>query len=334
MSYLSAYACGAAAVSAALVRVTTLPGGADAASAARLNRAIAMSTLDMIPGLREYANWFMLANVNHYYRSVGLVFENLAFVRACFESVANLEPDIALARHLLGVPFFCRSSTSCGPIDLQDTFHPLLEQAQPLSIRLTGKGAFISGQNGIGKSTLLRTVGLSLVTARAFGFCYARHASVPDVPVYTSIQSEDSLMGGESLYMAELRRAKELLASANGPHPGVCIIDEIFRGTNHMESISAAASVLDVLAAKGTVIVSSHNLVLAALLAHRLEPLCVAKGENGALTLSPGVLAHTNGIALLTERGFGGEVEANAAKVFDWLSAYLAEPVDCSGVLA
>jgi len=222
MSYLSAYACGAAAVSAALLRVTTLPGGADAA--ARLNRAIAMSTLDMIPGLREYANWFMLANVNHYYRSVELVFENLAFVRACFESVANLEPDIALARHLLGVPFFCRSSTSCGPIDLQDTFHPLLEQAQPLSIRLTGKGAFISGQNGIGKSTLLRTVGLSLVTARAFGFCYARHASVPDVPAYTSIQSEDSLMGGESLYMAELRRAKELLASANGPHPGVCII--------------------------------------------------------------------------------------------------------------
>ena len=88
------------------------------------------------------------------------------------------------------------------------------------------------------------------------------------------------------------------------------------------------------LAAKGMVVVSSHNLVLASLLAHRLDPLCVAKGDDGVLTLSSGVLAHTNGIALLSERGFGGAVQANAGKVFDWLSAYLAHPADCGGVLA
>ncbi len=52
------------------------------------------------------------------------------------------------------------------------------------------------------------------------------------------------------------------------------------------------------------------------------------------LTLSSGVLAHTNGIALLSERGFGGAVQANAGKVFDWLSAYLAHQADCGGVLA
>ena len=317
-----------------LLRVTTLLGGPDAARASKLNRSISAPPSNAIPGMREYMDWFMLANVSHYYKSMGLVRDNLAFARQCFERVANLEADVALARHLLRVPSFCLASVSSGLINLRDTYHPLLDKAQPLTIQLTGKGAFLSGQNGIGKSTFLRTVGLNLVAARAFGFCYASHASVPAVPVYASMQSEDSLMGGESLYMAELRRAKELLASANGPHPGVCIIDEIFRGTNHMESISAAASVLDVLAARGTVIVSSHNLVLAPLLAHRLEPLCVAKGADGLLTRSPGILAHTNGIALLSSQGFGGEVEANAARVFGWLSDYLADPVECSGVLA
>jgi hypothetical protein len=74
--------------------------------------------------------------------------------------------------------------------------------------------------------------------------------------------------------------------------------------------------------------------VLASLLAHRLEPLCVARNKDGMLTLAPGVLAHTNGIALLSQRGFGEQVEANAGKVFDWLSAYLAHPADCSAVLA
>jgi hypothetical protein len=81
--------------------------------------------------------------------------------------------------------------------------------------------------------------------------------------------------------------------------------------------------VLDQLASHGLVLVSSHNLVLATLLAHRLVPLRVTApgGDELRLVLEPGVLAHTNGIALLAAGGFGAGVESNAAKVFDWLSA-------------
>ena len=320
-----------------LLRVTSLLKGVDANAAGKINRALTRPPIASVPFLREYIDWFMLGNVNHYHKGVALVFGNLALLRRCFDQVSNLEADVALARHLLDTPVFCRagaSSASSATLTLSDAVHPLLARAQPLTLSLKETGAFISGQNGIGKSTLLRTVGLNLVAARAFGFCYARSAQVPDVPVYTSMQSEDCLDAGESLYMAELRRAQELLAAAAGPHPGVYIVDEIFRGTNHMESVSAAAAVLDVLAAQGTVIVSSHNLVLAPLLAHRLEPLCVASNADGRLTLSPGVLAHTNGIALLAQRGFGGDVEAGAAKVFDWLSQYLSHPADGGKVLA
>ena len=319
-----------------LLRVAASLDGKDAAAAQGLNRALRRSVLmGAIPELRSYQEWFALGNVNYYFKSSKLVGANLAVLRNCFEHVSNLEADIALARHLLGARAFCWAARSdARAIAMEHTVHPLLAHAQPLTLNLEGRGAFISGQNGIGKSTLLRTLGLNLITARAFGFCYATRAAVPFTPVYAGMQSEDSLLGGESLYMAELRRARELLAAADGPHPGVCIIDEIFRGTNHLESVSAAGSVLDVLAAKGLVVVSSHNLVLASLLAHRLDPLCVAKDGAGVLTLSSGVLAHTNGIALLSQRGFGGDVEANAAKVFDWLSAYLAHPADCSAVLA
>jgi hypothetical protein len=319
-----------------LLRVECLQGGEHARSAGKINRSLTRSPAEQFtPGLSAYLDWFMLKNVSHYYKGIGVVRDNLALLRACFVRLSNLEADIALARHLLRTPVYTWAERGdAATITLQETVHPLLPEAQPLSIGLHGKGAFISGQNGIGKSTLLRTVGINLVVARAFGFCYAKGATAPDLPVYASMQSEDSMFGGESLYMAELRRAQELLAAAEGPHAGICIIDEIFRGTNHLESVSAAASVLDVLAAKGLVIVSSHNLVLASLLSHRLAPLCVARGAGGALTLSGGVLAHTNGIALLAQRGFGGQVEQRAGKVFDWLSAYLAHPADCSAVLA
>ena len=319
-----------------LLRVVSQQGGGDAAAAGKLNRKLARTPAEMlVPGLRAYLDWFAIANVKHYFMTVTQVRKNLPVLRGWFDRIANLEADLALARHLLQTPSFCWAANSgSAAIALEATVHPLLPEAQPLTLTLQGKGAFISGQNGVGKSTLLRTLGLNLIAARAFGLCYAKSASVPSLPVYASMQSEDSLLGGESLYMAELRRAKELLTAADGPHPGVYIIDEIFRGTNHLESVSAAASVLDMLAAKGVVVVSSHNLILASLLAHRLAPLCVAKAANGTLVLASGVLAHTNGIALLSQRGFGEEVEANAGKVFDWLSEYLAHPADCSAVLA
>jgi DNA mismatch repair ATPase MutS len=177
---------------------------------------------------------------------------------------------------------------------------------------------------------LLRTVGLNLIVARAFGFCYADSAVTPALAVYSSMQSEDALEGGESLYIAELRRARELLALAERA-PAIFIIDEIFRGTNHLESISAATAVLHTLSASGKVIVSSHNLVLAPLLADCLAPLCVSS-VDGRLRLAPGVLKETNGIALLGARGFDEAISAKANRVFAWLSDYMAHPADCAGM--
>ena len=292
----------------------------------RLSRSMAARTT---PGAAIYADWFMLANVEHYFRCARAMSSERQFLRRCFTLCANLEADIALARHMVEAPSYCWPTRS-GPrrLVMVQGVHPLLDRASPLSLDLAGTGAFISGANGIGKSTLLRTVGINIVVARAFGFCYAHSAQLPALPVFASMQNGDSMLGGESLYMAELRRARELLAAAQGEHAAVFIIDEIFRGTNHLESVSASAAVLDQLASHGLVLVSSHNLVLATLLTHRLVPLRVIApdGDKSGLVLEPGVLVQTNGIALLGAGGFGADLEANAARVFDWLSEHLAQP--------
>lgn len=274
-------------------------------------------------GVAEYQDWLWLANVRHYYKSRAVVKAHRFWLRASFARMAALEADLALARHLRQQPRYCWAEQGDG-LAFGQVVHPLLEQPLPLDLQLAGRGAFISGQNGIGKSTLLRTLGLNLLTARAFGFCYAAQASVPQLPVYASMQSEDALDQGESLYLAELRRARELLALAEQGR-AVFIIDEIFRGTNHLESISAAAAVLQRLSAQALVIVSSHNLVLAPLLQRELEPWCVQRQQQ-CLQLMPGVLAQTNGIALLDTQGFDGTIARRARQVFDWLSAYMAHP--------
>jgi hypothetical protein len=291
-----------------------------APQARALHKKLARSGASRVPGMTGYADWFALANVKHYFQSAALVAAERAFLQRCYLACGNLEADVALARHLLGREGWCWSTRGDGVV-LDGATHPLMQQASPLSLALDGKGAFLSGRNGVGKSTFLRTVGINLVTARAFGFCYATSATLPALPVHASMRSEDSLLDGESLYLAELRRAKELLAASKQDVPGIFLVDEIFRGTNHLESVSAAAAVLDELAARALVLVSSHNLVLAPLLAHRLDPYFISRGADGALTVAPGVLAHTNGISLLADHGFGALIEENAARVCTWLGA-------------
>jgi len=294
-----------------------------AAQAARLRGKLAPSSVSNAPGVAEYADWVMLANLKHYFATRQLVREHAAFLRESYELVAGLDADLALARHLAAQTQWCWTEEGWEQeIHLQAVRHPLLSDAEALDLGLDGKSAFISGQNGIGKSTLLRTVGLNLLAARAFGFCYADAARVPNLPVYASMQNEDALDGGESLYQSELRRAHELLALAQEPQRAVFIIDEIFRGTNHLESVSAAAAVLEQLAGRGTVLVSSHNVVLAQLLEQCCVPLLVQKRAD-RLVLTPGVLADTNGLTLLAQSGFDAAIEQRARDVYKRLTGRL-----------
>jgi hypothetical protein len=305
----------------------TAPLRDDGAEASRLNRGLGRSLLAYLPGARDYADWMFLENVRHYFRSRAVVREHIDFLRSSFARVAALEADLALARHLSQAPAFCWAEQG-DEVALDDVVHPLLADAAALTFGMARQGVFISGQNGIGKSTLLRTIGLNLITARAFGFCYATRAVTPLQPVYTSMQNDDAMDNGESFYMAELRRGQELLAVA-AQRRAIFLIDEIFRGTNYLESVSAAGAVLHTLAQQGRVVVASHHLVLASLLADSLRPWCVSR-EDGRWQLKPGLLQATNGIALLTARGFDSAITTKADRIHAWLSDYMAHPAEKS----
>jgi hypothetical protein len=309
----------------------------DSVALERVRRKITRSFFERaIPGVITYVDWFLLSNIRHHFRSLNIIKDNQLLLQRCYLRIGNLEADLAVARHLSVTPQICwATATASNTISFIDVVNPLLLNAAPLSITIENKGVFLSGQNGAGKSTFLRTLGINLVVGRAFGFCYAASASIPTIPVYSSIQIEDSMDSGESLYMAELRRARELLFSSIGTHKGVYIIDEIFRGTNHVESVSAAAAVIHELTQHALVIVSSHNLVLAAILEKHLTPLRVVSHDThlGKLSISPGVLDDPNGITLLTTTGFDRNVSTNANAVFSWLSGYLAHPKECPDIL-
>ena len=301
--------------------------GALRADARRIGGKLVRRTWIPSRVVTELFDFFTLGRVRHYFKQNRVIGRERALLRDMYMESAKAEADVVLARYLDGARVYCWADLSGERgLALDGAVHPLIDGAQPLSLAARGKGVFLTGQNGVGKSTLLRTVGINAATARAFGFCHARQAALPELRIHASIQNEDSLIDGESLYLSELRRARELLATRS-QLPTLYLIDEIFRGTNYLESVSVAAAFLDSLGGQGLVIVSSHNGVLGPLLAHNYDAVHVVRDEtDGRLMLREGVLARTNGITLLGSSGFSGEVQANAEKVHSWLSQYLAHP--------
>lgn len=281
------------------------------------------SWIAYVPGLVQYLNLVALHDFLDLQRQAAIFERSRAELLDVYQAIATFEADVCLIEHLTTVQTFCWPRVCTGKtLTLVESVNPLLRSAVPLSIELRELGAFVSGQNGVGKSTLLRAIGLNLMSARAFGFCYAASAALPRAPVYSSLLNEDSLARGVSLYMAELARAEELARVAAAGEDVVILIDEPFRGTNFDESTAAAAGLLSFLAKRCLVLVSSHNLVLAPLLAKHLTPWRVVSSASDGprLQLERGLLIETNGLQLLKQYDFDAEVSTNAERVLHWLS--------------
>lgn len=290
------------------------------ASARALLRQVGPRWTDQVPGLAEYANLLALTQYRRFSGQLAALREQRAAWQQLFMTVAGLEADLAVHAHLQFAQGTCVAEPAAGRTLVFDALtHPLLHPAHPLTLSLQGQGAFVTGQNAAGKSTLLRSVGLNVVVGQALGFCYAQRALVPTLHVISSLQIEDSLGTATSLYMAELQRAAQLSAAARAPGGALCLVDEIFRGTNPQESVAATAALAHELAAGALVLLASHHRVLAPWLAADLQPLCVERDAAGVQSLRPGVLERTNGLAMLADHGFSAATQAVAARVFDWL---------------
>ena len=198
--------------------------------------------------------------------------------------------------------------------------HPLLSEAVPNSVVLpAGSGAIITGSNMSGKSTFLRTVGVSAVLAQTVNTCFASEYSAPVFDVRSCIGRSDDLLTGTSYYIAEVRSLLELVEASAGSRPCLFLLDELFRGTNAVERIAAGQAVLrELVGSHGTevsqlprthvALVATHDLELVDLLAslytpHHFGDSLEADGLVFDHTLRPGATSTRNAIALLRLHG-------------------------------
>ncbi len=198
---------------------------------------------------------------------------------------------------------------------LTDARHPLVTDAVPNSITLApGFGVLVTGSNMSGKSTFLRTVGVSAVLAQTIHTCFASEYAAPVFHVQSCIGRSDDLLSGKSYYLVEVEALLSLVAASAEAAPHLFLLDELFRGTNAVERISAGQSVLTELIRSPTaskthvVLAATHDGELVELLADSYSAWHFgdAIGKEGLTfdhRLKPGRATSRNAIALLRQHG-------------------------------
>jgi len=220
-----------------------------------------------------------------------------------------------------------------APAELTGFRHPLLPDAVPNGITLApGRGVLITGSNMSGKSTCLRTIGVTAVMAQTLNTCLAAEYSAPVFNVRSSIGRSDDLASGKSYYIAEVESLLGLVEASNGPAPHLFLLDELFRGTNAVERIAAGRAVLLELVSDGrrpslhAVLAATHDGELVDLLPGSYSAVHFgdALGADGLTfdhQLRPGPATTRNAIALLRIHGASQDLIRRAEECAAMLDA-------------
>jgi DNA mismatch repair protein MutS len=128
--------------------------------------------------------------------------------------------------------------------------HPIIERIidyeyVPHNVKLDEetKGNLIYGYNGVGKSSIMKGIGLNLILAQcgmyvsAESFEYGVFESL-----YTRISGNDNLFKGQSSFIIEMNELRTILKKANST--SLIIGDEVCRGTEYLSANAIVASAI------------------------------------------------------------------------------------------
>lgn len=148
-----------------------------------------------------------------------------------------------------------------------DIYHPLLEDAVANNLD-TKKSILLTGANASGKSTFLKTIALNSLLAQTIYTVCATKYTAPMFRIISSLSLKDSIIKGESYYMAEINSLKRIMDSAaKDGAPVLAFVDEVLRGTNTTERIAASSAILAKLSSLNCLMfAATHDLELTEIL--------------------------------------------------------------------
>ncbi|MBP5763403.1 MAG: hypothetical protein J6W48_10560 [Lachnospiraceae bacterium] len=214
-------------------------------------------------------------------------------------------------------PVFTEGASIC----IKEGFNPLIEKPVTNDAFSEG-GVLITGSNASGKSTYMRMIAVNAILAQTVATCPAKEYRASHFRIYSSIAVNDSILKGESYFMAEIKSLKRIVDAAGSEgRPVICFIDEILRGTNTSERIAAACAVLNYLSELGVItFAATHDIELTTLVSDKYENVHFSENITDDdvtfnYVLEKGPTKSRNAIALLKKNGFPASVTGESEKL-------------------
>ena len=183
-------------------------------------------------------------------------------------AVGSVDAQISVASWRGSLPVYCVPDLTGRHFEAADLIHPLLDSPVPNSISVS-QPVLLTGSNASGKSTFLKAAALAAILAQSLHTVPAAAYNSSCFRIYTSMALRDDIRSGESYFIVEIRSLKRVLdaASCTSDTPVLCCVDEVLRGTNTIERISASAEILRSLAQKPIqIFAATHDMELTELL--------------------------------------------------------------------
>jgi DNA mismatch repair ATPase MutS len=240
-----------------------------------------------------------------------------------FNYVGNIDSSISIASLRAGAKKTCQPILVSvkKEVVVKNMYHPLIENCVENNLKVSGKSILITGSNMSGKSTFLRTLALNSILAQTIYTCFADEYISPILKQFSSIRIDDNLFQGKSYYFQEVNVMASLLAQADLSHQNLFVLDEVFKGTNTIERISAAKAILSYLNRKDNiVVVSTHDIELADMLDHEYDLYHFTETvENNELhfdhRIKAGQLRTRNAIKILELSNYPTDVTNEARQI-------------------
>ncbi len=221
--------------------------------------------LEGVPFFGDLLNMLFLVKERSFFKICDEVIKHSDEVMELYELVGSLDASLAVIDYRDNLKEFITPefTNKNNYYEVLDIVHPLLESAVGNDFNSESGCIVITGSNMSGKSTFLRTVGINAVTAQTINTVQAKKYKTSFFKVISSISLQDDIHAGKSYYRSEAEAIKRVVEESTGDKTILSLVDEIFKGTNPVERISAASEILNYIS-EGNVfsIVTTHDINL------------------------------------------------------------------------
>ncbi len=191
-----------------------------------------------------------------------------------FDFVGKVDTLYSTASLRKGLAIYCKPTIreQAKIISATGIYHPLIHNCVPNSIHLKGKSVLLTGSNMSGKTSFIKTLGVNVICGLTINTCFSDKMELPRTRIYSAIRISDDLMNNKSYYFEEVLTIKRMITESRSNKINLFLLDEIFKGTNTIERISAGKAVLSYLSRKQNIVfVSTHDIELTEMLKKEYE---------------------------------------------------------------